>query len=144
MDDAREPDVRVRERVVDRRRDDGVDRGRDPPRDLVRDEPVGEQRPVRAVLLGRADRDDHGLVLVGQERLDLGGGHLAEEHGLRLHGAGLVCSDGGGELPDALDPAGDGVARPEASGRGRAAWRGGPASRWRSGRRAGGRAWRLR
>src|SRR3954466_14328441 len=37
------------------------------------------------VLLGRAGGDDDGVVAGGQERLDLRAGHLAEEHGRRLH-----------------------------------------------------------
>ena len=78
------PDVRIRQRVVDRRRDDGAELGRDAARDLLRDEHVGQERPVRPVLLGRAGGHDHGVVLL-QERFDLGVGHLAEKHGRWLH-----------------------------------------------------------
>jgi hypothetical protein len=77
--------VRVRQAVVDRRGDRGADPLGHPPADLVRDEDIGEERAVRAVLLGRAGRDDHGVVTAGEEPLDLGAGHLAEEHGRRLH-----------------------------------------------------------
>ncbi len=86
VDEPGEPDVRVRQAVVDRRGDDRADVRGDAPCDLGRDERIGEQRTVRAVLLGRADRHDHGVV-IGEETLHLGARHLAEEHGRRLHQA---------------------------------------------------------
>ena len=73
------------------RRHDRADLGGDPSGDLLRDEDVGQERAVRPVLLGGAGRHDHGLVLA-QERLDLRAGHLAQEHGRRLHGGVLLAS----------------------------------------------------
>ena len=68
--EAFESDVRIRERVVDRRRHHRADPRRDPPRNLLRDEDVGQQRRMRSVLLGRADRDDDRVVrLAGRLRL---------------------------------------------------------------------------
>ena len=84
MHEAREADVRVRQRVVHRRRHDGANGGRDAARDLLRDEDVGHEREMRPVLLGRADRHDDG-VMVLQEFLELGVRHLAEEYGRWLH-----------------------------------------------------------
>ena len=84
IDDTREADVRVRQPVVDRRRDERADTWRDPPGDLLRDEDVGQERAVRAVLLRRPGRDDDRLV-VEEERLDLAVGHLTHEYGRRLH-----------------------------------------------------------
>ncbi len=82
--ETREPDVRVRQRVVDRRRDDGANLRRDPPRDFLRNQDVGQERPMRAVLLGRARRDDHGVVAL-EKGFDLESRHLAEEDGRRFH-----------------------------------------------------------
>ena len=92
VDEPGEPDVRVRQAVVDRRGDDRADVRGHAPCDLGRDERIGEQRTVRAVLLGRADRHDHGVV-VGEEPLHLGARHLAEEHGRRLASGLLLRVD---------------------------------------------------
>ena len=53
---AGESDVRIRQRVVDGRRNDGADRRRDPPGNFLRNQHVGQERPVRAVLLDGAGR----------------------------------------------------------------------------------------
>ena len=78
------PTCGIGEGVVDRRRDDGSDVRGHAPSDLLRDEDVGQQRAVRAVLFRRADRDDDGVV-IAQECLDLEVGHLSQEHGWWLH-----------------------------------------------------------
>jgi hypothetical protein len=85
VNEPREADVRIRQRVADRWGDDGSDSPGDPPSDLLGYQHVGEQWPVWPVLLGGARRHDHGVV-VAQERLDLRARHLAEEHGGWLHG----------------------------------------------------------
>ena len=92
---AGESDVRVRQRVIDWRRDHGADRRRDAPRDLVGNQHVGEQRGVRPVLFGRARGNDDGVMRF-EERLDFGVGHLAEEDGWRFHGGNTARSQ---ELP---------------------------------------------
>ena len=69
--EARESDVRIRQRVVDRRRDDGADLGRGAARHFLRNEYVGHQRAVRPVLFGRADGDDDGVMRL-EERFDFG------------------------------------------------------------------------
>ena len=79
-----EADVRIRQRVVDGRGDDRADLRRDAARHLLRDEHVGQERPVRSVLFGRAGRNDDGVVRL-QERFDFRVGHLAEKHRWRLH-----------------------------------------------------------
>src|SRR5437660_871187 len=76
--------MRIRERVIDRRRHERPDLGGNPPGDLGRDHGIGEERSLGPVLLGRAGRDDDGVV-VAEERLDLRAGHLAEKHGWWLH-----------------------------------------------------------
>jgi hypothetical protein len=53
-------------------------------RDLLGDEDVGRERRVRSVLLGRAGRDEDGVVRL-QKGLDLRVRHLAEKHSGRLH-----------------------------------------------------------
>ena len=57
MDEPGKADVRIRQGVVDRRRDDGANLGRDAAGNFLWNQDVGEQRPVRAVLLGRAGRE---------------------------------------------------------------------------------------
>ena len=84
MHEAGEADVRIRQRVVDRRRDDGADRRRDAPGDLVGNQDIGEQRRVRAVLFRCAGRNDHRMMRF-EKGLDFGIRHLAEEHGRWLH-----------------------------------------------------------
>ena len=60
--------------------DERADALRDAAADLGRDDRVGQQRAVRAVLLGRAGRDDDRLgALEGGPDLRIG--HLAQEHG---------------------------------------------------------------
>ncbi len=90
VDDAREPDVRIRQGVVDGRADERPDPLGDAAADLGRDDRVGQQRAVRAVLLGRAGRDDDRLGAL-ERGADLGIGHLAQEHGLRLHRWSSSC-----------------------------------------------------
>ncbi len=55
VDEPGEADVRIRQGVVDRRRDHGANLGRDSAGDLLWNQHVGQQRPVRTVLLGRAE-----------------------------------------------------------------------------------------
>jgi hypothetical protein len=80
-----EPDVRIRERVIDRRRHHGADSRRDPPGDFIGDQHVGQQRRVRPVLLGGTDRHDH-RVMGFQEGFDFRVRHLTEENGRWFHG----------------------------------------------------------
>jgi hypothetical protein len=51
---------------------------------FLRDEDVGEQRPMRPVLFSCTDRDDDG-VMVLEELLDFERGHFAEEDSWRFH-----------------------------------------------------------
>ena len=71
----------------------GAERRRRAARDFLRDQDVGEQREVRAVLFGGAHGHDHGVARL-QELLDFEVGHLSQEHGRRLHSAISVCGKG--------------------------------------------------
>ena len=105
VDDTGEADVRVRQPVVDRWRDQGANPGGDAAGDFHRDEDVRQERPMWPVLLRGSRRDDDGLVL-DEECLDLAIGHLAHEHGRRLHLTFLLVRSGdtGGQFADLLDP----------------------------------------
>src|SRR4030095_12043724 len=85
-DQACETNVRVRQRVVDRWRDDGVQPRRGPPRHFLRDQHVGEQRSVRTVLLGGAHGNDDRVMLL-QKSVHFESGHLAQKNSRWLHGA---------------------------------------------------------
>src|SRR4029079_2376131 len=78
----REPDVRIGQRVIDGRGDEGADLGRNAARHLVWNEHVGQERPMRSVLLGGASWNDD-CVTIFQEFLDFRGGHLAEKYARR-------------------------------------------------------------
>ena len=84
MDEPGEADVRIGQRIVDRRRDDRANRRRDPARHLLWDEDVGQERPVRPVLFGRTGRNDHGVTRL-EKLFDFRVGHLAEEDGGWFH-----------------------------------------------------------
>ena len=58
--------------------------GRHAARDLLRNQHVGQQRPMRPVLLGRAGRHDHGVPGL-EKRLDFRVGHFAEEYRCWFH-----------------------------------------------------------
>ena len=131
VDDAGEAGVRVRQPVVDRRRDERAGPRRDPARDLDRDEDVGQERTMRTVLLGRAGRHDDGPV-IAQERLDLGIGHLAQEHGRRFHGGLLHARDQAMVVVSSPIPSIQTVTTSPAS-----RWRSGPSRPGQPDRRAG-------
>ena len=72
----REAFVRIGERVVDGRRHGGAQRRCGAPGDFGRNQHVGQQRPMRAVLLdGTGGHDHHAVGL--HERLDFRVRHLA-------------------------------------------------------------------
>ncbi len=146
VDDAGEPDVRIRQPVVDRWRDGGARPRRHATGDLDRDEDIGEQRAVRTVLLGRADRHEHRVVVRARTPRPRGS---SSRRGTRSAASSwvLLCvasGDVGGELADALDPAGHDVARLEvAVGAGRRREPGRRAGRDQVAR-LGAATWRLR
>ena len=84
MHEPGEADVGIGQSVADRRRHHGANLRRDTARDFLRDEDVGRQRSVRAVLLGRAGGNDDRVMRL-EERFDFTIGHLAEKDGVRFH-----------------------------------------------------------
>jgi hypothetical protein len=76
--------VRVRQGIIDGRRNHGADGRRHPARDFLRDEHVGQQRRMRAVLFGCARRDNHRVVSL-QKRFNFGIRHFAQKDSGRLH-----------------------------------------------------------
>ena len=129
MDDAREADVRVGQGVVDRR----ARRPRPTRGATRRATSTGMSTSVSSGACGPCcSVDPTGTITVSwsrEEGLDLEGGHLAQEHGCGLHRRPPLSpsGDGGGQLPDALDPGRHDVAGLRGAGPGPAA----PASRAR-------------
>ena len=80
-----EADVRIRQGVIEWRSNHRPDLGGDPARDFLGNQHVGQERAVRAVLLGGPGRNDDGMARL-QERLDFGIGHFAEKHRRWFHG----------------------------------------------------------